>query len=136
MISSCCKRTILKCKGTYYCDECQNKCEIEQAPPLESTTSDQPIKSSGRDLRRETEEWLTKNQKAWELFKEFALAKAHQGRKFGIKALAERVRWEEPVATDGSVFKVPNSYIAYIARKLIETYPSMKKYIELRKTKW
>jgi len=53
-----------------------------------------------------------------------------------VKALIERVRWDVPIQTEGNEFKICNSFAPYIARKLIETYPELIDYIEIRKAKW
>lgn len=136
MISDCCGASVWTCGGRTYCDGCKNECKAMIYKPAQSTTAPHQKSSSSRNLREETKEWIKMNEKAWELFQHFALDKAEQKKKFGVKALAERVRWEEPLATDGSEFKIPNSYVAYIARELIWTHPILKKYIETRSTKW
>lgn len=88
------------------------------------------------NLRQKTEDWLKLNPQAWELFKRFALEKMQQGKKFGIGALTERVRWECPINTEGDEFKVNNSYRSWIARRLLEEYPGMAKFIETRKVNY
>lgn len=60
---------------------------------------------------------------------------AERQRKFGMKALAERVRWEVMTTwdkdTDG--YRVNNSIVAYIGRRLVEHHPVLKDYIEFRR---
>lgn len=85
-----------------------------------------------KDLRHETDAWLKLNPQAWELFQRFALEKMNQGKKFGIGALTERVRWDCPINTEGDEFKINNNFRAYIARKLLETYPQLGNYLETR----
>lgn len=91
---------------------------------------------SSTNLRDRTITWLQQNPLAWELFQEFALDKAMQGKRFGIGQLAERVRWEAPLSTVGDEYKINNNYRAYIARFLLEKYPVLKNFLTVRKTKW
>ena len=45
-------------------------------------------------LRQAAADWIEANPRAFALFERFALSLAERGRSFGMKALAERVRWE------------------------------------------
>jgi hypothetical protein len=84
------------------------------------------------DLRKAADKWMDRNPKVYGYFRHFACEAADRRQRFGMKALAERVRWECQVKTTGADFKICNSYIAYIARRLIEELPYLEEFIELR----
>lgn len=83
------------------------------------------------------EEWRKQNGEAIALYLRFARQMKASGRKhYGMKAIAERVRWEMTVGrTDGEAFKVNNNYTAYIARLLVELDPSLSGLFEFRTRK-
>lgn len=83
--------------------------------------------------RRAAEAWIVRHPDAMILFMGFALDAVRAGRRFGIGALTERVRWETMVAWDGEPFKINNNHRAYIARELIRRRPEIAEYVETRK---
>lgn len=91
-----------------------------------------------RDLRLVAERWIDENPAVYAIFEEFALQAARRGRRFGIGALTERVRWEVAMtwAEDERGFKINNNHRAYIARRLILDHPELADYIECRETFW
>ena len=52
--------------------------------------------------------------------------------KVGVKALAERARWESGLSTSGSLWKINNSFVSHYARLLIERNPQWADRINLR----
>jgi hypothetical protein len=66
------------------------------------------------------------------LFERFALDAASRERRFGVKALAERVRWECMISRDGNDWKINNSYVSTIARELVRRHPELLEFIEFR----
>lgn len=82
-------------------------------------------------------EWCRKNPRALDLFLRFAREALRAGRPFGVKALAERVRWETSVrwGRDRSGFKWNNNYTAYLARDLVRAEPQLAGLIELRRVR-
>lgn len=78
--------------------------------------------------------WIQENPKAMALFEHFAMEMAKRNRSFGMKLIAERVRWETAMAWSGD-FKINNNYTSYIARELINRHPELSALIELRHTK-
>lgn len=78
---------------------------------------------------------MKQNPHIYALFSKFALERAQKGKPFGMKALAERVRWECSVYGNED-FKINNNYVTYIGRRLVREFPRLKNYIELRKTKY
>ncbi len=78
-------------------------------------------------------EWIEENPEAFEMFCLFALEAANRGRRFGAKALAERVRWECALKYDRNKGpKVNNNHVSTIARRLVDRYPHLDEYIEFR----
>lgn len=53
--------------------------------------------------------------------------------KVSMKALVERLRWESGVYTQGSAYRINNSFTAFYARLLIERRPEWAESIETRK---
>lgn len=86
------------------------------------------------ELERKYRVWLHEHESVFALFERFAMQMLHRQRRFGIKMLAERVRWE--VATtftpDDEGYKINNNYTAYIARDLIQRHPALANLIETR----
>lgn len=79
-------------------------------------------------------EWKALNAGVYDLFRRFARERLDASRRFGMKALVERVRWESPVPvtrTDG--FRLNDHYTAYLIRDLIEEMPGLRALVELRK---
>ena len=86
-------------------------------------------------LRQQAAEWIEANPRAFALFERFALGLAAQGRSFGMKQLAERVRWEV-LATwdkDADGYRLNNNLPAYIGRELVTRHPELEPFIEFRR---
>lgn len=86
-------------------------------------------------LRQQADAWIEANPEIYELFKRFARNAAAHRRRFGVKLLAERVRWEIAIESHGDDFKVNNNFTAYIARRLLEDIPEIGGLIETRKVR-
>jgi len=84
-------------------------------------------------LAESAAEWMDANPAAMGLFERFALEMAQHGRRFGMKALAERVRWEHRYEYPDDDWKLNNNYVAYIGRRLINEHPQLDALIERRK---
>ena len=71
------------------------------------------------------------------LFRRLALERASLGLRFGMKALAERVRWESALAgtPGGAGAKLDNVFVPYIGRELVQELPVLKGFVEFRKTR-
>src|SRR5262249_2054596 len=95
------------------------------------------VGSTEGQLRRAYLEWRDGpgGAAAMPLFRKLALARADSGRRFGIKALIEVVRWElgGNIPHDKDGFKINNSIAPYLARDLIADYPHLADFIELRR---
>lgn len=88
-----------------------------------------------RDLRRDANEWMARHPEAFRLFERFALQAVARQRRFAIKLLVERVRWEHHVERDEE-FKINNNYPAYIIRRIIELHPEVDRYVERRRVRY
>lgn len=88
-----------------------------------------------KDLRQAAADWIETHPQAFALFERFALARAARGKRVGVKALAERVRWEveEAIEKDGEGFRLNNDLPAYIARELVRRHPHLAEFIEFRR---
>ncbi len=87
------------------------------------------------NLRRNAERWIEDHPEVMDLFERFALELAAQGRHFGMKLIAERVRWETFFKYgDDDYWKVNNNYTAYIARRLASRHPTLRTYLRFRQT--
>ena len=78
--------------------------------------------------------WMAAHPRAMEVFERMALRRAAVGRAFGMKQLAEVVRWEMTIdMKPGDMFKINNNHISYIGRRLIDLHPELAQYIETRR---
>jgi hypothetical protein len=80
-------------------------------------------KLSPATYRARAEAWAKENPQVFALFEKFALRAADRKRRFGMKALAETVRWEVMMRWDKDEegFRINNSYTAHIGRMLVES---------------
>lgn len=79
-------------------------------------------------------EWIDQHPAVFALFERFALDMASRGRRFGMKQLAERCRWEV-LATwekDEAGYRINNNIVAYLGRELVKRHPHLAEYIETR----
>lgn len=79
-------------------------------------------------------EWAEKNPELLGLFLLYARERMALGRKFGMKALWERVRWDRPVTiTRTDAWRLNNSHVSYVARDLLRVEPRLKDFIQTRR---
>ena len=83
-------------------------------------------------LEAEAHQWMAENPEAMAIFSRLALVAASTGNKFGMKLLAERVRWEFTIERRSTTFRINNNYVAYIGRELIRLHPHLADFINLR----
>lgn len=86
-------------------------------------------------LRQRAADWITANPQAFALFERFALQMAERGRSFGMKALAEKVRWEVMATWDKDAdgYRLNNNLTAYLGRELVARHPELEPFIEFRR---
>lgn len=77
--------------------------------------------------------WMEEHPDAVSLFETLAMQAAARGRKFGMKALTERVRWEFLITRDEGTWKLNNNHTAYVARELVRRHPHLAEHIEFRR---
>lgn len=86
------------------------------------------------DHATDAADWMANHPRAMAIFERMALRRAATGRAFGMKQLAEVVRWEMTIdMAPGDAFKLNNNHISYIARALIEKHPHIAAFIETRR---
>ncbi len=88
-----------------------------------------------KNLRYETAKWIKANPNTANLFLRFARQMAERRRLFGVKQLAERIRWE-CIFERGEDYKINNNYPAYIARWIIAKEPWIEEFIRFRKVRY
>lgn len=78
------------------------------------------------------------NPQVYARLRDLALASVRRGRRFGIKALFEILRWQYAMQTDDptSDYKLNNSYTSFYARLLMEREPELVDYFETRTQTW
>src|SRR5262245_12156125 len=73
------------------------------------------------------------NPLVWQYFLAAARALKESGRKkFGARAIIERLRWDMPLTTSGEGYKLNDNYTSRYVRKLVEEYPEFEDLVELR----
>ena len=86
-------------------------------------------------MREEAQQWMASHPIAMGHFRRFARQMLEHRKRFGFKALAERVRWECAFESKGEEeFRINNNWTAYVARALLDEMPQLEGLIELRKT--
>lgn len=92
-------------------------------------------KLSPATYRARAEAWAKENPQVFALFEKFALEMAHRGRQFGMKALAERVRWQVMASWDKDEdgFRINNNLPSHVGRMLVEKHPHLAQFIQFRK---
>ena len=86
-------------------------------------------------LRAQAAAWIAANPQAFALFERFAREMAERQRRFGMKALVERVRWQVMATweSDAEGFKLNNNLPAYLGRELVARHPELAAFIEFRR---
>jgi len=105
-------------------------------PPADRIEPARKNNPQGLDLRAEAERWVLENPSAYELVKRFALEAARTGRRFGMKLVVERVRWESFLIGEEDGYKVNNNHTAYLARKLVADRPQLTNLLQFRQTRY
>ena len=88
--------------------------------------------AKGERFRREADEWIEKNPEAWEYMTEQALLSASIGRRFGMKALVEHVRWHLATTRTDKDYKLNSNWPAAFARRLVKEHPEVEPFMAMR----
>jgi hypothetical protein len=121
------------------CPDCNGDGYLRQ-PVFGNPRIEKPARTDfpkNRNLLAETADWIRTHPLAADLLLKYARELASRGRRFGVKMLVERLRYDG--YRDGwkrEDYQVNNSHVAYIARWIIEQDPAVEKYVEFRQTKW
>jgi hypothetical protein len=86
-------------------------------------------------LRRKAALWIERNPHIFARFEYFAIEMARKEKRFGMKLLGERVRWELliTIEKDAEGFRLNNNLISYLGRELVRRHPELAEFIEFRK---
>ena len=78
--------------------------------------------------------WRSEHEVVFQVFLRFADDLLARKRRFGIKMLIERVRWEVHmrIEPDAMGYRLNNNFAPYIARDLIYARPELKNLMETR----
>lgn len=63
--------------------------------------------------------WRAENPAIMDAFRRFAREAARTRAHYGVKSIAERVRWHLAVESNGDAFKMNNNFTALLARDLM-----------------
>ncbi len=80
---------------------------------------------------QEKQQWLDENELAYNEFKRLAYKVARTGRRFGFKAVVEKLRWESYFSHD-SKYKWSNSVTTYAGKQFLKQYPQFRKQVTVR----
>ena len=81
-------------------------------------------------------EWALDHPDTIVRFLEFARERLRSNRPFGMKALVERVRWDEPFPLQKHQgFRLNNTLTAYLVRDLVKLEPGLKRLVRMRRVK-
>ena len=76
------------------------------------------------------------NPQVFELFKRFTEEMRGTGRKrYGVKSIAERIRWHFATTSRSDEFKMNNNYVSCYARLLILNDPELKDFFQTRESR-
>lgn len=96
------------------------------------------INAHGMTLDQQFDAFHAANPHVYSNLRRLALDAARRGRKMGIKALYEVLRWQYSMNTtdDVSEFKLNNNYTSFYARLLMDQEPELAGYFETRTQTW
>jgi hypothetical protein len=84
-------------------------------------------------LAAEAVQWMELNPAVVDLFEKFALERSRAGRRFGMRHVAERVRWETAIETTGSPYKIRNDFVKYIGHEIVRRNPELAQFVRFRR---
>lgn len=94
------------------------------------------LSSPTTELEKRFAEFHQINPHVYGQFERLALDAFERGaRRIGVKAIAERIRWDVAVKTLGGEFKINNSLTALYARLLLHRHPKLWALIVTRSSK-
>lgn len=100
------------------------------------TLFDVPPPTKRLTLQDRFDDWIKDNPHILRLFLQYANEAREAGAQhYGIKAIAERVRWHVRIQSRNDEFKINNNWSSRLARLLVERDPRLKDFFEFRKLK-
>lgn len=93
------------------------------------------MKTTADELRRRYAAWRAVNPEAWAFIEHEAVAAMEAGRKFSIRPLVERLRWQDHANSEGKRVGIPNVIVPCFVRQLIDDYPEMGPFITHQRSK-
>ena len=89
----------------------------------------------GKEMLKAAMKWRNNNLHAWSQMHSIAARFASEGKRFSIDYLANEARYFMRAQGDERGFKVNNTDRAPLARLMIQENPTLKDFIETRKSK-
>lgn len=84
-------------------------------------------------IRGQEREWRRRNTQLFQSeVVEYALNELKHERRFSLQPAVERIRWRSHVDSQGEDVKINDRYKAIWARLLLQRYPEMRQYLEIR----
>lgn len=74
-----------------------------------------------------------KNPHVYQALRTVALWCLKNGKRMGMKAIYERVRWEFNIRTDGEPYKLNNDFTSMYSRLIMENEPQLDGFFETRR---
>lgn len=104
--------------------------------PVPVLDPDEPAPAN--DLDRRARVWMGANPEIFAEFERLALEAAARRRAYSVWMIANVVRWNRTFSAGaptpgGDGFKIPNSAMAYVARRLIRRNPSLAGLLQTRR---
>ena len=93
----------------------------------------EPTYAEGMTLAERFAEFNTANPHVADALEVLAAQWLAMHARVGMKALVERLRWESGIRTEGSAYRLNNSWTAFYARLLIARRPEWADRIQTRK---
>lgn len=118
-------------ENTYLAGKSGNQRSCRECMREHKRINEQGARLDGR-LQARAARWMKEHPDAMALFERFSLELGTGIRRFGMKAVAERVRWECLVTKDTD-YKINNPYVSYVARELVRRHPHLAEHIEFRR---
>lgn len=110
---------------------------MTDTPDLFTTAQDPPwLVWPQTRIERRFAEFHRQNPHVYAEFERRAMELYRAGaRRIGVKAIAERIRWDVHVRVLSTDYKIDNSLVSLYARLLIHRHPELAEVIELRQRK-
>lgn len=89
---------------------------------------------SARALIARESDWRRRNPGAYEIVERWALHEAESGRKMGMRAAVEQLRWKDRTDLEGNTMKIENGFASVWARRIMHEHPETVGFIEVHQS--